>query len=162
MKYALIAAALVLITPLNAQTAKVIPLEAGDARHAKDLDDEIKALTEEKEKFTKHLVEKYLVTAKREDGSNEYYTGNGGLFTISGTTGCFLTINGGSCPEPTPTEKAKAEKERQDYEAKRRWVRAGWGSGSLEYSDDYKFIVPAKIEPPTPYRGWNNGCLIAN
>lgn len=139
--------ALLLSSPIMAQTAKVIALSPEDAKHAQELDARQKALTAETEAFHHSVVEKYLTTKNEKDGGNQY-GGYLNLITSSGiTSGCIAILNGSgqvssSCPEPTAEEKAKAAKDRAEADAKRVWVLRGWGSGEYEYSTDWRYIVP--------------------
>ncbi len=41
------------------------------------------------------------------------------------------------------------------------WVKSGWGSGSFQYSEDFRFIVPIPYTPsPSPYPCQSNLAIL--
>ena len=147
----LIAIALLAVATIcSSQSAKVIQLDPGDAAEAASLDAEMKALVARQEAFHKSVVEKYLVTKDRRFGGYPYESSN----LLTAVDGLIFCTIGSPCHEPTPQEKAAAEKVRKEEEAKRRWIKMGWDYGEFVYSEDFKFIVP---KPTTPISSFTIG-----
>jgi hypothetical protein len=127
---ALVVLAIVLLSTISAhsQTAKVIQLSASDAAQAKYLHDQAVAALKRESEFTESLREKYLKATTSDEGQNHTQT-RGYAFA---------------------TESSPAH---EGY-----WIKYGWGDGSFEYSEDFKFIVPIV----KPYTQPSNGTIFGN
>lgn len=137
---------LLLTASLSAQTAKVIELSSADAAKAKSLHEAVLAAQKAEQDFRKVVEDNYLMESK--PGSGTYSTfgwvGSGGI-TLCSANGSLAP-----CSEPTAEEKAEQAKAHAAWvEAEKRAHhlerRAGWFD--FEYSEDFKFIVPMKVEP---------------
>jgi hypothetical protein len=151
---------LILPTLALAQTAKVIPLSSTDTQKMKELvaarDAADKALADYRDSIRKRYAE---TEYEREDWGSGIAVGN---LTIS-TSWCEVRAdkNGNMkqyCPQECPPKPEKPVKTPPEPPRKmvKDWkAKPGWENG-IEFSDDYKFIVPA-AEPrgfTTPLSPW--------
>lgn len=109
------------------QGAKVVALSPDDAKQAKALDDEQKALIAKAEAFREHIQKVYLTSTstKWEDVDACYHAEINGLSTVT----TELNAAGQTVGPP------------------RFYYKRGWNCGQFVYSEDFKFIVPAP-DPP--------------
>ena len=130
-----------------AQSAKVIPLSTEDAAEAKSLSDQQAALEKKKEDFRKSIERKYLTTmSDQKDASSclAEVTDGTSVVTLVGP------LNGNVSGLGIPTDKPPVE--RKPYPV----YKSGWDCGRFEYSEDFRYIVPAP-EPPLQRQPWCGG-----
>lgn len=120
MKYLLLSAVFLAAT-LHAQTAKVIQLSPEDAAQAKSLHEQKEALDKKIADLQQKIHDNYLSVEVQYP-----------------TTACIAFNRAETCipRKPTPAEEKAA---------RGLGPKKGWESGKFEYSDDFKFIVPAPL-----------------
>ena len=163
----------VLTTMAFSQSALVVPVSSADASQLKKLHQQMEDAEKAWRDIQEAMRDKYLVVDKSDpDASDDRWyppekTKNG--WTISYvSSGSFITSNGtpylsneDRCDPKKVAEHEAWEKEQKqrfdEREAKSRRWRKGWypqhdceGCSSLpfEFSGDFKFMVPVKVEPP--------------
>lgn len=158
MKVGIAVALLMGAISLNAQTAKVIALSPEDAARTKDLYAQRDAINKKIEDNQQRIINKYLMEPK---------PGSGSLTVLSGSGLLFCSSSG--CSPETAEEKSKREADYKAYleaEKKKTHLERKTGWPDIEYSDDFKFIVPKNnftTTAPVTNCGWlGNSCLIAN
>jgi len=123
---------LAMLLPVQAQTAKVIPLSPQDAVERQSLERQRADIDKKIRDLDAKIRKQYTAVLEGEpDASNDYVDS---AFTFTGVvTECFSTT--GSC-ETTPLP--------------RRFVyRRGWEYGVV-YSEDFKYIVPQEAPKCVP------------
>lgn len=168
LRHIVIAALFAASTLSPAQSAKVIALSPDDAKEAKALYAQRDAVNRAIEDLQRRVEERYLSETKPGRGTIGIVSGsNITLSTSTLMSGCFITYNGSgeSSTSGCATESAADKKLRLEREAAERAADAklthlerkdGWREG-FSYSEDFKFVVPLQIAPPTPYRGCLGG-----
>jgi hypothetical protein len=142
MKLSLVVLALS-VSCCYAQNAKVIALSPTEAVEAKHLADARADLAKQQAEFDLKIRRKYAMEE-----------------IVYPSTACITLDLHGTCtpPKPTPEQEAAAH----DWKPSEGW------EGGIQYSEDYKFIVPAPYTPPkstscswvtpayttTPTTGW--------
>jgi hypothetical protein len=149
-----------LATSVFAQTANVIELTPADQARTQKAWDALQKAQTEWDSTRKELEQKYILVREDDpDASNERTlinldsVGTGmvtNTFWSNGTTSICNTIGyQGDCPKPSKEEIEKADKERKAYsEAHERYFRKGFENG-VNFSKDFRFIVPKVAEPKT-------------
>lgn len=125
------------------QDAKVIALNAEDARQAKFLQEQVDIATKRLRDFNEEIRHKYTQTMTMECPGSWTFGSGEGYITIN-PNGNLVTEHKDT-PPPPPCKKT--EKNYHDKD--------GWSLG-FKYSEDYKYIVPSILPASSPYH--QNSC----
>lgn len=161
----LIVTMLLLAASAFAQNAVVVTTIEQDAANLRRLSKELQRAQEALDAAKHEVEERYLLTEdvdlssghqahrKGEDGSATWATS--GSFNV--VTNSTWTEGALACPTAEQIAKREASRKKQladaaAYEKAHPWLywRKGFdGSGSYEFSEDYRFIVPKPPAPPS-------------
>ncbi len=138
MKYVMSLLFVLALPLMHGQTAKVVQLSPEDAKQAKALDDAQNELTAKITAFRETVKQKYLVTTERKEAGDCF----AGTLTLNATAGAL--VFGDGTLSLKPAEKPQSPPKPAPY------YRLGWRCGDYQYSDDFRFIVPAPAPSYTP------------
>lgn len=142
----LLALLFALATLGHAQSAKVIQLSPNDAELARQLYAERDLINKRIDELQKMVEERYLSDIK--PGPSSTFIAGSGI-----TVGCgmILSLNGQpSCPpESAADKKSREEREaaQKAEDAKLTHLERKPGWKQFEFSEDFKYVVPAQLVP---------------
>lgn len=145
--YLILTALLCLAAIAFSQSAKVIALDPADAKEAKRLADARAALLKDQADFDEKIKHKYASHVVQYPTS-ACISG----MVVTHQDGTQVHIGPDTCTPPKPTD---ADQEHaRDYRPLEGW------EGGIQYSEDYRFIVPVPYVPPK--NSWGNSCFVTN